>query len=178
LSQDTLRPICPFCRSTDVTLNPIARVFTCNSCGGKYPFLTYPTQQATSSASNPVAGTVEHALVKTEEFEYRRTTQQMFPHSHEEFQKLGDDIEQVKATVEKLDEKVEELRASLPKVVVLEEISKEEGKKRVEEYFKEHGQADIEELMLNLKIPVQTLVEIIDDLKKEGRVAPKVDKES
>jgi hypothetical protein len=117
-----------------------------------------------------VAGTVEPVLVKTEEFGYRRTTQQMFSHSHEEFQKLGDDIKEVKATVKKLDEKVEELRGILPKVVVLEEISKEEGRKRVEEYFKEHGQADIEELMLNLKIPVQTIVEIIDKLKREGKI--------
>jgi len=102
----------------------------------------------------------------------------MFPHSHEEFQKIGDEIEKVKAAVEKLDEKVEQLGGSLPKVVVLEEISKEEGRKRVEEYFKENGQADIEELMLNLKIPVQTIVEIIDDLKKEGKVAPKGDNET
>jgi hypothetical protein len=172
-----VRPICPYCRSTEATLDAITGTFTCNRCGGKYPFSSqYPTQQATSSAS-AVAGTVEPILVKTEEFGYRRTTQ-MFPHNHEEFQKLGDDIEQVKAAVEKLDEKVEELRTSLPKVVVLEEISKEEGKRRVEDYFKAHGQADMEELMLNLKIPVQTLVEIIDDLKKEGRLAPKVDKES
>jgi len=46
-------------------------------------------------------------------------------------------------------------------------------KKQVEAYFKEHGQADIEELMVNLKIPVEDLVDIIDDMKKEGRIVPK-----
>jgi len=51
-------------------------------------------------------------------------------------------------------------------------------RKRVEEYFKEHGQADIEELILNLKIPVQTLVEIIDELKKEGKLVPKGEEET
>jgi|SRR3972149_7157750 len=59
-----------------------------------------------------------------------------------------------------------------PKIVVLEEVSKEEGKTLVENYFKEHGCADIEELMLNLRISVQTIVEIIDDLKNEGKLVP------
>jgi len=130
------------------------------------------------SSASAVAGTVEPILVRTEEFGYRRRTQQMFPYSHEEFQKLGDEIKEVKASVKKLDEKVEELRGIFPKVVVLEEVSEEEGKKRVEDYFKEHGQADIEELKLNLKIPVQTLVEIIDELKREGKLVPKGEKET
>lgn len=96
--------------------------------------------------------------------------------THEEFREIRKDMEAVKATVTKLDEKVEELRGILPKVVILEEISREEGRKRVEQYFKERGQADIEELMVNLKIPVQDLIEIIDDMKKEGRVVPKGEK--
>lgn len=67
---------------------------------------------------------------------------------------------------------VEGLRDISPRVVVIEEIPKEEAKLRVEEYFKEHKTADIEELMLNLKIPVQTLVEIIDELKQAGKISP------
>lgn len=66
----------------------------------------------------------------------------------------------------------------LPKVVVLEEVSKEEGKKLVEDYFKEHECADIEELMLNLRIPVQTIVEIIDELRNEGKLTPKGEKKA
>lgn len=58
------------------------------------------------------------------------------------------------------------------KVVVLEEVSKEEAKDMVENYFKVHGSADIEELMLNLRIPIQTIVEIIDELHDEGKLAP------
>lgn len=68
-------------------------------------------------------------------------------------------------------EKIEEL--GQPKVIVVEEISKEDGKKFVEDYFKEHGTADIEELMLNLHIPIQTVVEIIDELHDEGKLVPK-----
>jgi hypothetical protein len=65
-----------------------------------------------------------------------------------------------------------------PKVVVLEEVSKEEGKKLVEDYFKEHGCADIEELMLNLRISVQTIVEIVDELRNEGKLVPKGEKKT
>ena len=98
--------------------------------------------------------------------------------SYEDFQKLSNDVREVKATVGQLCEEVQELRGKIPRVVVLEEISKKEGRKLVEEYFKEHGQADIEELMLNLKIPVQSIVEIIDDMKKEGKVVPKGEEET
>jgi hypothetical protein len=67
-------------------------------------------------------------------------------------------------------------KTDAPEVVVLEEISKEEGKKLVEDYFKEHGCADIEELMLNLRIPVQVIVEIVDELRNEGKLTPKGEK--
>ena len=60
-----------------------------------------------------------------------------------------------------------------PKVVIVEEVSKEEGKTLVEDYFKVHGSADIEELMLNLKMPVRSIIDIIDELQKEGKLAPK-----
>jgi len=61
------------------------------------------------------------------------------------------------------------------KIVVVEEISKDEGKKLVEDYFKEHGTADIEELMINLQISVHTIVEIIDELRTEGKLVPHQD---
>lgn len=59
-----------------------------------------------------------------------------------------------------------------PKIVVIQEISKEDGKTLVENYFKEHETADIEELMLNLRIPIQVIVEIIDELRDEGKLVP------
>jgi hypothetical protein len=93
--------------------------------------------------------------------------------TQEEFQKLDKDVEELKTTVKRIDVKMEELLDISPKIVVLEEISAEEARKRVEDYFKKHEQADIEELMLNLKIPVQTIVAIIDEMKKEGKLVPK-----
>jgi hypothetical protein len=93
--------------------------------------------------------------------------------SLEDFRKLSDDVKEVKADMKNLREEMQELRGSVPKVVVLEEISKEEARKLVEGYFEKHGQADIEELMLNLQIPVRNIVEIIDELKNEGKLVPK-----
>lgn len=68
--------------------------------------------------------------------------------------------------------KLELKKIEEPKIVVIKEISKEDGKKLVEDYFKEHEEADIEELMLNLRIPIQTIVEIIDELHDEGKLVP------
>ncbi|MCW4006454.1 MAG: hypothetical protein NWF04_07685 [Candidatus Bathyarchaeota archaeon] len=78
------------------------------------------------------------------------------------------------AQIKFLMNELEKIKAnSQPKIVVVEEISKEEGKNLIEEYFKEHGSADIEDLMLNLRIPIQTVVEIIDELREEGKLVPK-----
>lgn len=171
MSQNIERFMCPVCKSTNVTYDSTNETVTCNICGYKFSARTqHLTQDATSSASI-VAGTLtSKPVVKTEEVGYRRTTQEIFLHSHEEFRTIERDIEELKNSVKKLDAKVEDIRDIFPKVVVVEEVPKEEARKRVEEYFKKHEMADIEELMLNLKIPVQTLVEIIDELKREGKV--------
>ncbi len=91
--------------------------------------------------------------------------------------KISQEFEELKKMIEIQNLRILQLEqdkvADQPKVVILEEVTKEEAKKLVEDYFKEHGCADIEELMLNLKISVQDIVEIIDELQKEGKLAPK-----
>jgi hypothetical protein len=125
-----------------------------------------------------VAGTqAPEPLVKTEEFGYRKIIQ-VFPHEHPEIKTLETEITDLKKSIDQLDGKVEELRGYFPKVVVIEAIPKKKARKKVEEYFKEHGTADIEELMINLKIPVPTLVEILDELKREGKITPRDDEKT
>lgn len=160
---------CPNCGSDNVTLDPTNQTITCNVCGLQYPTLSiqYLPQEDLMSYPSAVSGTMK--IVKAEEG-YRKVTYQIFPHTHEEFKTIEKDIKELKNAVTQLDTKVEELWGISPKVVVIEEVPEEEAKHRVEEYFKEHKTADIEELMLNLKIPVQTLVKIIDDLKQEGKI--------
>lgn len=176
MSQSIERFKCRACGSNNVTYDPTAEIVTCNVCGYTYSThgrISYNLpQEETMSSASVVAGTLPPRLaIKTEEVVgYRRVTQEVFPHTHEEFKKLESDIEELKNIVNQLDSKVEELRGIFPKVVVVEEVPKEEARHRVLEYFKEHKTADIEELMLNLKIPVQTIVEIIDKLKREGKI--------
>jgi hypothetical protein len=96
--------------------------------------------------------------------------------------KIAQEIEELKRIIAIQDSRLLQLEQNKgtdqTKVVVLEEISKEEGKKLVEDYFKEHGCADIEELMLNLRISVPTIVEIVDELRNEGKLVPKGEKKT
>jgi len=58
-----------------------------------------------------------------------------------------------------------------PEIVLVEEMGRDEAKRRIESYFETHDEADTEELMRNLRIDLQLLVELLDELKKEGKIA-------
>lgn len=94
------------------------------------------------------------------------------------FKKMEMQERQIKYLLETVEILQQNKELEQPKVVIVEEISKEEGKTLVEEYFKVHEFADIEELMLNLKIPVRSIVEIIDEMQKEGKLALKGENET
>lgn len=156
---------CPFCGGENFLFDSNVGGLVCSSCGQTLregsPYI--PEETASSASAN--AGTVTPVSFEIEETGFRRRkTIGIFKHTHKEFEKIESDLDELKKSVE-------ELKRAYPKVVVIEEIPKEEAKQRVESYFKEHGKADIEELMLNLKIPVQTIVEIIDELKQEGKLS-------
>jgi coenzyme F420-reducing hydrogenase alpha subunit len=175
LSENVSGFICNVCGSHNVTLDAARGVVICNICGYQYaisPLDLVLLETISSSSTSPVAGTsAQEPLVKKEEVVgFRRVTQEVLPHTHEELREHERRIAELKDRIDALSTKFDELRGALPKVVVLEEISKEDAKDRIEEYFKEHKTADIEELMLNLKIPVQSIVEALDELKREGKV--------
>ncbi len=48
------------------------------------------------------------------------------------------------------------------------------ARERVVKYFEEHSEADLEELMTNLKIPLRTLVDVVNELRKEGILSPRI----
>lgn len=161
---------CPVCHSSDITFDPTSRVVTCNRCGGMYIPAGFPEEDLMSYPST--AGTIPpEAVVETEELGYRKRRYLLRTHSHPEFDEFSKEINELQSSVKELQNKVEGLSIVSPKVVVVEEVPRQEAKRRVVEYFKEHGTADIEELMLNLKIRVQLLVDIIDELRKEGKIS-------
>lgn len=123
----------------------------CSNCGHSIVEESYlrdirtPEETYTGSGATVVA-TVQQKVVLPQLSTYK------------EFKELKQEVENIKAM----------LSLSVPKVVVIEEKSKEQAKKEVEEYFKENKTTDIEQLVINLRIDVRTLVEIIDELKTEG----------
>lgn len=182
---------CPICGSSD-SLIILGDQVTCHSCryvGNLQEFQILPAfipraaesalrDWQTSSVSYVVAGTVPPEPVIQTEIVSRRVSQELFPHTHEEFKQLHHEINELNKKLararvkwDEIEKEIEELKGVYPKVVVVEEISKDKAKARIEDYFKEHITADIEELMLNLQIPVRTIVEVIDELRQEGKIA-------
>lgn len=47
-------------------------------------------------------------------------------------------------------------------------------REKVIKYMREHSEADLEELMINLKIPLRTLVNVVNELRKEGILSPPI----
>jgi len=59
---------------------------------------------------------------------------------------------------------------SIPEIVVVEEMSKETAKQGVLKYMREHKKSDVIELHKNIRCDVRLLVEIIDELRREGKI--------
>ena len=170
MSQNNLTFACPSCRSTNITFDPSSMTIKCNNCGQKHSIVPTFVSSEPLISSADAAGTYSPTLSKTE-LGYVRITQEISPHSHEEIKEIQKEIAQLKESMKNMDAEIKEILGGSPKVVVLEEISKEEARVKVEEYFEQHGKADIEELMLNLRIPIRTIVEIIDVMKREGKLS-------
>lgn len=69
-------------------------------------------------------------------------------------------------------ESVREQNASItvPEIVIVEEMSKETAKQKVLKYMQEHKKSDITELHKNIRCDISLLVEIIDELRREGKI--------
>lgn len=78
----------------------------------------------------------------------------------------------LESKVEQLRDEIRSLRALQPKIVYVEEVPLSDAKEKVVQYFEKHSEADLEELMINLKIPIRILVDVIDELRKEGTLSP------
>lgn len=59
---------------------------------------------------------------------------------------------------------------TIPEIVIVGEMSKETARQKVLDYMREHKKSDIIELHKNIRCDVRLLVEIIDELRKEGKI--------
>jgi oligoribonuclease (3'-5' exoribonuclease) len=57
-----------------------------------------------------------------------------------------------------------------PEMVIVEEMTKEEAKQKVIDYMREHKTSDIAELHKSIGCDIKLLVEIIDELRQEGKI--------
>ena len=85
------------------------------------------------------------------------------------------EIDFLQKRITELENTVGRLQTEQTQVVFIEEVPIAVAKEKVESYFIEHGEADLEDLITNLKIPLRKLVAIIDELKEEGKLSPKED---
>jgi hypothetical protein len=57
-----------------------------------------------------------------------------------------------------------------PEVIIVEEMSREEAKRKVLNYIRKHKASDIVELHKHVRCDIRLLVEIIDELQREGKI--------
>ncbi|MCD6276401.1 MAG: hypothetical protein J7J42_06645 [Thermoplasmata archaeon] len=88
------------------------------------------------------------------------------------FEKLSELEEKISEIDRKLDILLENISSETIDngIVVVKEIKYEDAKRMVLDYFKEHGEADIEELHKNLKMDIETLIRILHELEDEGYI--------
>jgi len=89
------------------------------------------------------------------------------------FEKYFEKVDEIDKRLRSLEEKINLLGEKLDnfqyeKVVVVNEMSYEEAKEKVIEYFKIHKKASIVELHQDLGINIDTLIKILDELSKDG----------
>ncbi len=66
--------------------------------------------------------------------------------------------------------KVITMEITIPEIVIVEEMRKETAKQKVLNYMREHKKSDIIELHKNIRCDIRLLVEIIDELRREGKI--------
>jgi len=177
LSQNIGKFMCRVCGSPNVTFDPTNEIIICNICGHRESIRTYAPDVTYSGSV--VAGTIRpEPAAKTEEvFGYRRVTQELFPHTHEEFKNLERNLDELTNRVNQINKKFDELRGISPKVIIVEEVPKKEAKRRVEDflkdYMKRHEKVYPSDVADELGLKYELVREIFDILEKEGKLEKK-----
>lgn len=162
---------CPRCGSHSFTISAEENAIICNSCGH---MISSPQEaqlfgdfsyEGSGSASSVGHVNIETGSVIEDTFFRRRIFGGI--NWQEKYQK---ELEELRKEISELKKNFELIS---PKIVIVEEIPKEEARDLIINYFKENDSADIEELLEVLKIPVSMIIDILDELKNEGIISAK-----
>jgi len=86
----------------------------------------------------------------------------------EHFRRLEEEMDDMKQKIDQIIELLSNNETNpQEKVVVVKEMSYDEAKKLVIDYFNKHQEADIAELHQELGIEIEQLLDILSDLRKE-----------
>lgn len=69
-----------------------------------------------------------------------------------------------------LEKDVQQIRRALPEVIIIEQMTKEQIRKKLLDYIKKHKTTNIIELHSAIKCDIKLLINAIDELIKEGRI--------
>jgi len=100
---------------------------------------------------------------------------------HRKIEELSEIVNMLRLEISVLMNKVDSLErnvaslpvigaTTIPEIVIVGEMSKETARQKVLDYMREHKKSDIVELHKNIRCDVRLLVEIIDKLRKEGKI--------
>lgn len=74
----------------------------------------------------------------------------------------------IMAKLEMLESKIDASEST--KIIVIEEMDYLTAKETVEEFIKEHKTSDIAQLHEEIRIPIEQIIDIVDELIKEGKI--------
>jgi hypothetical protein len=74
------------------------------------------------------------------------------------------------SSIEKRLENIENSIDFRPEIIITEQMTLDEAKKKVLGFIKKHGYTDISELHSAIKCDIQVLIKVVDELIKEGKV--------
>jgi len=72
--------------------------------------------------------------------------------------------------LENIEKRLDKAEPTSSEIIVIEEMSKGDAKQKVLEFIKEHKTSDIAELHKKIRCDISQLVEIMDELIREGKI--------
>ncbi|MCJ7630779.1 hypothetical protein MUP77_00010 [Candidatus Bathyarchaeota archaeon] len=176
MAESLEKHVCPYCRSSKITLDTGCSILTCNSCGGRWPLAEEPIR-AGGTPFLSSAGTTPTTLIEGEKTEITRFRMFITPEVLAEVSNLRTEVNALKATVSEIKTELEGAKRDLAEeigVVEVKEMTIEEARPLVEEflrkYLEENKHVYPSDVADELGLKYELVKEIFDILEKEDRL--------